>query len=172
ENAYGVEITEFVEGRRTASNRDFLRPGVRFAVIDAYRKLHAAPALGLQKTVFDMIEEHLASIHVLGVELPPEAKRLLPYLTEAEAAIRESGIDLVPCFNDPMPGNFLFDAEDQLTLIDYEYASDNDRLYDLAAWSVEMFFSDAVVAEILTAYFGELRASDLARMSVYKMLAD
>ncbi|WP_457589976.1 phosphotransferase [Jiella marina] len=168
----GVEIAEFVEGRRTASNRDFLRAAPRRSVIEAYRTLHAAPQLGLTKTVFDMIEEHRAQIQELGAMVPKEGLPLLAEYERARAAIEASGLDLVPCFNDPMPGNFLFDEDDQLVLIDYEYASNNDRIYDLAAWSVEMFFDDATDHEIVESYFGQALPEHLARLVIYKALAD
>lgn len=81
-------------------------------------------------------------------------------------------MDLVSCFNDPMPGNFLLGAADDLILIDYEYASNNDRCYDLGAWSTEMFFDQAAEREIIEAYFGTFDQRMFNRMTVYKVLAD
>lgn len=168
----GVEIVEFVEGYRTASNRDFLRTPVRDAVIAAYRKLHGCTPLSQTKTVFDMIEEHLNQIAQVSASMPAAAAGLITAYRQARQALEASGLDFVPCFNDPMPGNFLLSASDHLVLIDYEYASNNDRCYDLGAWSTEMFFDEAIERTMIEAYFGAFDQRMMNRVTVYKALAD
>ncbi|HSI40699.1 MAG TPA: choline/ethanolamine kinase family protein [Xanthobacteraceae bacterium] len=172
EDGNGIEIADFIEGRRTASNRDFLRPTVRAAVVDTYRTLHGSGPFSLTKTAFDMIDEHLAQIGEVGATAPDWTAPLLARYGEARRAIEAAGLDLVPCFNDPMPGNFLLGAADDLILIDYEYASNNDRCYDFAAWSTEMFFDATVEAEIVERYFGRPEPRVLCRITAYKALAD
>lgn len=168
----GVEIVEFVEGYRTASNRDFLRPSVRGAVVEAYQKLHACTPLSQTKTVFDMIEEHLEQIAKVSAAMPEATAGLITAYRQARQALEASGLDFVPCFNDPMPGNFLLDPDDHLVLIDYEYSSNNDRCYDLGAWSTEMFFDEATEAALIEDYFGTFDQRMMNRMTVYKALAD
>ena len=90
----------------------------------------------------------------------------------AQLALEASGLDLVPCFNDPMPGNFLIGEDGSILLIDFEYASNNDRLYDLAIWSGEMFFPESVDRELIEAYFGRYDEASFARLMVHKALAD
>ena len=169
---HGVEVVDFIEGYQAASNRDFLRPTVREAVVRTYRKLHDSGLLSQTKTVFDMIEEHCAQIQQVGAILPDRVLGLMEYYTQARLALEAAGMDLVPCFNDPMPGSFLLGAADDLILIDYEYASNNDRCYDLGAWSTEMFFDQAAEREIIEAYFGTFDQRMFNRMTVYKVLAD
>jgi thiamine kinase-like enzyme len=168
----GVEIVEFVDGYRTASNRDFLREPVRDAVIAAYRKLHGCAPLSQTKTVFDMIEEHLDQIAQVSAPMPDSTTRIITAYRQARQALEASGLDFVPCFNDPMPGNFLLGENDHLVLIDYEYASNNDRCYDLGAWSTEMFFDEAIDAAMIEAYFGAFDQRMMNRVTVYKALAD
>lgn len=168
----GVEIVDFVGGYQTATNRDFLRPTVRNAVVETYRKLHGSGPLSETKTVFDMIEEHLSQIQQVDAPLPDAIDGLMAAYRQARHALEASGLDLVPCFNDPMPGNFLLNASDDLILIDYEYSSNNDRCYDLGAWSTEMFFDDAMERQIVEAYFGSFDPRKFNRMMLYKALAD
>lgn len=168
----GVEIVEFVEGYRTASNRDFLRPPVQAAVIEAYQKLHACTPLSQTKTAFDMIEEHLDQIAAVSASMPDATAGLIAAYRQARQALEASGLDFVPCFNDPMPGNFLLRDDDHLVLIDYEYSSNNDRCYDLGAWSTEMFFDPATEMTLIEAYFGAFDQRMLNRMTVYRALAD
>lgn len=137
----GVEINDFVEGRTTCSNRDFLDAPVRASVMNAYRALHASPLLPLTKTIFDLIDEHVEQVRQAGGKLPADFPLLYREYTRARAALEASGLDIVPCFNDPMPGNFLRDEAGTILLIDYEYASNNDRCYDLGALSGEMFYA-------------------------------
>jgi thiamine kinase-like enzyme len=168
----GVEIVEFVEGYRTASNRDFLRSSVRHVVVDAYRKFHKCSPLSQTKTVFDMIEEHIEQIATVSASMPDATHGLITAYRQARQALEASGLDFVPCFNDPMPGNFLLSPSDHLVLIDYEYSSNNDRCYDLGAWSTEMFFDDAIEAEMIETYFGAFDQRMMNRVTVYKALAD
>ena len=170
--ANGIEIAEFVADRRACTHADFRDPGICRATVEVFRRLHAAPRLRLTKTVFDQIDEHLVQVAALGGWMPPDATWILQRVAEARAAIAASGFDLVPSFNDPMAGNFLVDAQGTIMLIDYEYASNNDRCYDLGIWFGEMFFDRAREHELVEAYFGRAEAAALARIAVYKALAD
>jgi thiamine kinase-like enzyme len=90
----------------------------------------------------------------------------------ARAALMASGIDLVPSFNDPMPGNFMIGEDGSIMLIDYEYASMNDRCYDLGIWFGEMFFTAEQEAEMIEEYFGSVTSQLVARINIHKALAD
>jgi len=167
-----VEITEFVDGRRPSTNRDFAEASVRAEAIGLYRRFHAAPLLPLTKTVFDMIDEHDRQVAELGAAVPPDHGWLARQTRLARSALEASGLDFVPCFNDPMPGNFLLGADGSILLIDFEYASNNDRIYDLAVWSGEMFFPEAIDRTLIEMYFGQYSDALFARLMVHKALAD
>lgn len=171
-DAEDVEIAEFVDGRRPSTNGDFAEPAIRETAIGLYRRFHAAPLLPLTKTVFDMIDEHNRQVAELGAALPPDHAWLTRQVGHARAALTASGLDLVPCFNDPMPGNFLIGEDGSILLIDFEYASNNDRLYDLAIWSGEMFFSEDIDRTLIEMYFGRYSDALFARLMVHKALAD
>lgn len=168
----GIEINDFIPDRRACTHSDLGTPTVRRAVIDAYRTLHELEPLRLTKTVFDMIEEHDRQISELGGWRPPDYVWMMKQYRLAREALEASGLDLVPCFNDPMAGNFMVDEADTIMLIDYEYASNNDRCYDLGIWFGEMFFTPAVELELIEAYFGAVRPEIVARVAVHKALAD
>ena len=51
---------------------------------------------------------------------------------KAKAALEASGLDIVPCMNDTLAGNFLLDDDNNVMLVDFEYASGNDRCAELA----------------------------------------
>jgi len=168
----GIEIADFIEGRRPCVNGDFLDPDVRASAVAVYRTFNDSGPLSLTKTVFDMIDEHVDQARSLGSAFPLDSEWLFTQVRRARAALEASGLDLVPCFNDPMAGNFMVAEDKSILLIDYEYASNNDRCYDLGIWCGEMFFSDAVEAEIIEAYFGRYDPAMKARLVVHRALAD
>ncbi len=172
----GIEIHDYLTGRRPSTNADFRDRDVRAAAVAIYRTLHGSRddlgPLPLTKTVFDMIDEHAGQVRDLGGAVPPDAAWLFKQVALARAALEAAGLDLVPCFNDPMPGNFMLGADKSMVLIDYEYASNNDRCYDLAIWCGEMFFTDRVEDEVIEAYFGRFDPAMKARMTLHRALAD
>ncbi|MFC3691038.1 choline kinase family protein [Chenggangzhangella methanolivorans] len=168
----GVEIFAFVEGFRASTNLDFLRPAVRQNAVTALRAFNDSPALGLTKTVFDMIDEHVEQVAMVGGRLPADQPFLMRRLEEARAALTASGLDLVPCMNDTLAGNFMIDGDDRVLLVDFEYASNNERAYELALWFDEMAFPEAIERELTEAYFGAWTPAIDARVNVLKALGD
>lgn len=168
----GVEVSVFVDGRRTCTNADFMRPRLRRNAALMLRRFNDAPALRLTKTMFDMIDEHLEQMRALDACAPPDMPWMLREYGRARAALEASGLDIVPCMNDTLAGNFLVDPQDDVLLVDFEFASNNDRACELAVWFGEMFFPREVERELLEAYFGRVDRRTEARVTVYKALAD
>ncbi|WP_424934338.1 phosphotransferase [Amaricoccus macauensis] len=170
--ARGVEINDFIPDRRASTHSDFADPVKCGAAIAAYRKMHALPALRLTKTVFDMIDEHARQAADLDAPRFRDEAWIMLNEKMAREALLASGLDLVPCFNDPMPGNFMVGEDGSIMLIDYEYASMNDRCYDLGIWFGEMFFTPEQELALIEEYFGEARPEIVSRVIVHKALAD
>jgi len=169
----GVEVSEFVDGYRSCNNVDFQNPVVRALAVDCYQRFHAGPLLGQTKTVFDMIDEHIGQVAELASPVPDDAVWLLRQYALARAALEASGLDLTSCFNDPIAMNFMLSATaETMLLVDYEYASNNDRCYDLGVWFGEMFFSERVENELIERYFGRVASHIFARVQLHKALAD
>lgn len=171
----GVEISEFLTGYRACTNSDFTNPAIQTAVLGIYRSVHGGPLLAETKTIFDMIEEHVEQGRDLGAHFPPAMPWILHRYEQAKAAFLASGLDLVPCFNDPMPGNFLLDVSGQarpMKLIDYEFASNNERTYELGVLFAEMFYDEATTIRLAEQYCGRNDASIIARIMVNRALAD
>ncbi|KQO71867.1 choline kinase [Methylobacterium sp. Leaf88] len=168
----GVEIFAFLDDFRASSNLDFLRPVVRQNAVRALRAFNDAPALTLTKTIFDMIEEHVGQVEAVGGRVPQDAAFLMRRYGQAKAALLASGLDLVPCMNDTLAGNFMLDGQDQVRLVDFEYASNNERAYELALWFDEMAFPAAVEREMIEAYWGRWTPQIDARTAVLKALGD
>ncbi|MBD1551496.1 choline kinase family protein [Pseudomonas typographi] len=170
--AHGVEVFEFMEGWRPSSNRDFLDPDLCHRALRGLKAFNDQPLLVQTKTAFDMIEEHQRQVRELGGLWPDDHAWLDRQYRRARQALEASGIDLAPCMNDTLAGNFMLNDRGDIRLVDFEYASNNDRHYELALWFGEMFFDPAMELALLEDYFGTVTAQTLARVYVNKALAD
>jgi thiamine kinase-like enzyme len=170
--ASGIEAFEFLEGYRACTNADFRNEQIQTEVIDLYKAFNSGPSLPLTKTVFDMIDEHFAQARELGSHLPSDFPWLERRYEEARLAMLASGLDLVPCFNDPMPGNFLQKPGAPMKLIDCEFTSNNERAYELGVFIGEMFYPEGRSLELIERYYGNVKPSTVARVNVARMLAD
>ncbi|TWS25047.1 phosphotransferase [Tsukamurella sputi] len=172
DSATGVEVVEFLEGYSTCTNGDLKRADIPLQIVGLYRTLHASGPLGHRKTVLDMIDEHLTQAAELDVRLPAFTDSLISEYRAARAALLAGGLDIVPCHNDPMPGNFLYHPTRPMKLVDYEFASDNERAYELAVLVTEMFYDDVRVHEMVEEFYGRADFATVARVEVFSALAD
>lgn len=168
----GVEVFEFIEGLKTSTNGDFLNKTVRTNAVHAIKAFNDARALDLQKTTMDMIEEHFDQLLTFGGHFTQDFTWLNAKFREAKSALVASGLDLVPCMNDTLAGNFLLDPQDKVILVDFEYASNNDRCAELALWFVEMCFDRDTEHEVIEEYFGSVDPGIVARITIFKALVD
>lgn len=168
----GLEVSEFMEGYRACTTTDFMSPIIQEEVISLYRRFHSGPRLRLTKTIFDMIEEHWEQGKELGALFPPDMAWLRHRYQHAKDAFLAAGLDLVPCFNDPMPGNFLISPNKPMRLIDYEFSSTNERAYDLGVLFAEMFYDEQRTNDLIEIYFGKVTEKVVARVILNRALAD
>lgn len=168
----GVEICDFVEAARPCTLRESQSPDIRNRTIDRFRTFNDSSRLQLTKTVFHMIEEHVAQLRELGGGFPRDFQSLYRHYEDARLALEAAGLDIVPCHNDPAPANFLIDDAGIITMVDFEYASNNDRCHDLATWCAEMFLNDDQQDEAIEHYFGSVHENIKARMYVHRVLGD
>lgn len=168
----GVEIFRFVDGYRTSTNLDFIDKTIRTNAVHALKAFNDSGLLSLTQTVFDITREHFDQVEELHCHKPADFDWMHRCFLEAEAAIDASGLDLAPCMNDTLAGNFLIGADKSILLVDFEYATNNDRAYELALWFGEMFYSKDVERELIEEYYGVWTHALDARVRVFKALAD
>ncbi|KAA8606155.1 choline/ethanolamine kinase family protein [Salipiger aestuarii] len=168
----GIEVHEFLDNHTTCTTADFMRADVRNQVIRLFRTLHSGPVLSQVKTIFDLVDEHLEQAAELGSSMPQDLPWLLHHYEKIRAAFTASGMDLVTCYNDPMPGNFLFAPDGALKLIDYEFASANERSYDIGVFACEMFLEEDDTDALIETYFGTVTPQMQARVALCRVLAD
>lgn len=172
----GLEVIEFLEGYRASTNADYARNDFLEHVIDLYAKFHSGKPLSDTKNVFEMTDEHIEQGTELGVDRPVDFNFLHKQYSKAKQAFFASGLDLVPCHNDPMPGNFMVTMDGEtitdMKLIDYEYSSNNERAYELGVFLAEVFVDEKTSLEMIERYFGDVRPEMVARVTVARAVAD
>lgn len=172
EKASGIEVIEFLPDYRACTNSDLKKNSILDEIIDLYKELHTSSPLGLTKTMFDMIDEHYVQACDLNAHLPKYFEIMLREYKAAKSAMVSSGLDLVPCHNDPMPGNFLVSEGKPMKLVDYEYASNNERAYEVALIATEMFFDEENLIRFTEAFYGSASKQAISRVHVCSALAD
>ena len=169
----GVLLCRFVENGVTMSAAGFRNGGSIRRAAAALRTVHreAAP-FATRFEVFAMIDEYLA---VLARRNAPRLEGYDAARAKAEQVRRVLAMrpgPLAPCHCDPLAENFI-DIGTTMFVVDWEYAGNNDPMWDLGDLAVEAGFDASQEAILLDAYFvGAVPPADHGRMVLYKAMAD
>ncbi len=165
----GIKVNEYIESAITLDSRSI-------------------------KTKFDKIAPILQTIHASGKELrgefaPFEEIKKYESLIEEKIpfanyeAVREEvfslekrladlGVDRKSCHIDLVPENFIESPQGRLYLIDWEYSSMNDPMWDLAALFLESEFTRQEEEAFLSHYESEQTPVSREKIAIYKILQD
>ena len=146
------------------------------------------------KTKFDKIAPILQTIHVSGKELRGEfapfeeikkyeslIEEKIPYANyeavreevfSLEKRLADLGVDRKSCHIDLVPENFIESPQGRLYLIDWEYSSMNDPMWDLAALFLESEFTRQEEEAFLSHYESEQTPVSREKIAIYKILQD
>ena len=169
----GLMVTRFVEGAATMSAERFRDLDAVARAGRAFRRLHTtATPFANDFVLFPMIDEYKALLAAKRATLPDGYDAVQAQAVVARAALEANPVPLAPCHCDPLCENFL-DTGDTMYVIDYEYAGNNDPMWDLGDLSVEGRFGAQQDAALLAAYFdGNVPPAQAARMVVHKAMCD
>ena len=146
------------------------------------------------KTKFDKIAPILQTIHASGKELRGEfapfeeikkyeslIEEKIPYANyeavreevfSLEKRLADLGVDRKSCHIDLVPENFIESPQGRLYLIDWEYSSMNDPMWDLAALFLESEFTRQEEDDFLSHYESEQTPVSREKIAIYKILQD
>ena len=146
------------------------------------------------KTKFDKIALILQTIHASGKELRGEfapfeeikkyeslIEEKIPYANyeavreevfSLEKRLADLGVDRKSCHIDLVPENFIESPQGRLYLIDWEYSSMNDPMWDLAALFLESEFTRQEEEAFLSHYESEQTPVSREKIAIYKILQD
>ena len=170
----GTMMTRFVEGVSMNAGEGFDRdPGAPVRAALALERVHRLGKVFRSRfDVFAVIERYLGLLRERRTPLPEGYYEVGQKARAVRRALEASPVPLVPCHNDPWPGNLL-DADGRVYLIDWEYSGMNDPTWDLADLSVEAEFWPQQDRAMMDAYCGGTASAALySRLEVYKALSD
>ena len=146
------------------------------------------------KAKFDKIAPILQTIHASGKELRGEfapfeeikkyeslIEEKIPYANyeavreevfSLEKRLADLGVDRKSCHIDLVPENFIESPQGRLYLIDWEYSSMNDPMWDLAALFLESEFTRQEEDAFLSHYESEQTPVSREKITIYKILQD
>ena len=146
------------------------------------------------KTKFDKIAPILQTIHASDKELRGEfapfeeikkyeslIEEKIPYANyeavreevfSLEKRLADLGVDRKSCHIDLVPENFIESPQGRLYLIDWEYSSMNDPMWDLAALFLESEFTPQEEEAFLSHYDSEQTPVSREKIAIYKILQD
>lgn len=170
-----VEIWEWLEGYRQVTFGDIYNEKIFKKIAENISKFHniKGKTLPLKQTLFaqawDMINRSTG-----GGYLPPWYDKMEYLLSKIEEAFMKDGIDFKPCHNDYWTSNLMYnDAEDNLKIIDFEYASMNDPYNDIGLISTTNYFTEAMDVEMCKIYHGgQWDEKGFAKIKLYKITCD
>ncbi|WP_261128229.1 phosphotransferase family protein [Streptococcus mitis] len=165
----GIKVNEYIESAITLDSRSI-------------------------KTKFDKIAPILQTIHASGKELRGEfapfeeikkyeslIEEKIPYANyeavreevfSLEKRLADLGVDRKSCHIDLVPENFIESPQGRLYLIDWEYSSMNDPMWDLAALFLESEFTRQEEEDFLSHYESEQTPVSREKIVIYKILQD
>lgn len=165
----GIKVNEYIESAITLDSRSI-------------------------KTKFDKIAPILQTIHASGKELRGEfapfeeikkyeslIEEKIPYANyeavreevfSLEKRLADLGVDRKSCHIDLVPENFIESPQGRLYLIDWEYSSMNDPMWDLAALFLESEFTRQEEEDFLSYYESEQTPVSHEKIAIYKILQD
>jgi thiamine kinase-like enzyme len=168
----GVMLAEYIYGATLDAER-FKDPGSVRRSAEALRLLHGSDCSFVRRfEVFEQIDDYLGLIDKLDARVPEGYQAVRDQAFGVREILESRPVELVPCHCDPLTENFI-DTGEKVFIVDWEYAGNNDPMWDLGDLSVEGGFDVGQDALLLETYFGGNVPPDQAgRMVAYKMLCD
>ena len=164
----GWLVTRFLEGATPPMER-MREPAMLRRVADALYAFHAGPAVPATFDSFRVVEAYRQTTLERGGAVPDAYDWAHEIAGRIEA--RRSADAHVPCHNDLLNANFLFDGE-RLRIVDWEYAGMGDRFFDLANFAINHELDEAASEALLTAYVGEVRPEDARALALMRFMSD
>ncbi|MEX1206591.1 MAG: choline/ethanolamine kinase family protein [Dongiaceae bacterium] len=169
----GVQVARFIDGAATMNAERFKDLGAVARAAAAFRRIHdCGQPFASDFELFRMMDEYLDLLKRKDAWVPDGYRAVQKEAEAVRAALAVHPAPLGPCHCDPLAENFL-DGGERMWIVDWEYAGNNDPMWDLGDVSVEAGFGPAQDAALMEAYFGGRPPTDrVGRMVMYKAMCD
>jgi thiamine kinase-like enzyme len=167
----GYLVTRFIDGS-AVSDEAVHRPETIRRVADSIRRIHDGPAIPGLFIPLRIVEAYRALALARGVPIPPEYDIARAAGRRIELAFLADPVELRPCHNDLLNGNFIDDGS-RIRIVDWEYAGMGDPFFDLGNFSANHGLSAEEDAILLAAWEqAPVRPERLARLILMRVVSD
>ncbi|MCP4430994.1 MAG: phosphotransferase [Gammaproteobacteria bacterium] len=169
----GTMICRYIDNAKTMDIEGLRNVDALCRTAKAFRQLHdCGEDFQGRFELFGQIDQYLEVLRDLNADLPEGFSEVQQDAEAVRDALSRHELPSKPCHCDPMVENCV-DNGRQMYIIDFEYAGNNDPMWDLGDISVEGDFTEEQDRVFLEAYFGHSPdAFDVARMVMYKAMCD
>ena len=169
----GTMVSRYIENAVTMDIAGLRDLEVLERTGQAFKKLHdCGRQFEGQFELFSQIDQYLGVVHELDAALPDGYEQVQKEAENVRSALSLYELPNKPCHCDPMVENCIDNGE-KVFIIDFEYAGNNDPMWDLGDLSVEGDFTPEQDQMLMAAYFGHSpSAYDRGRMVMYKAMCD
>jgi len=162
-------VTRFITGRPILPE-EMRGPETIQRVVEVLRKIHGMPDIPGKFNVFRIIRDYSEIAHRYQVEFPQDFNWLIERMQKAEKALQIRPLTPRPCHNDLLNANFL--VNEQLYILDWEYAGMGDIFFDLANFSDHHELTDEQDRWLLQCYFNQVTPTHWAHLKIMKIMSD
>ncbi|NLB90619.1 MAG: phosphotransferase, partial [Clostridiales bacterium] len=169
----GVKVSEYIENAITMSPEQMRKKDHLLLAAQVLHKLHTCgEVFPIVFHPLDMAARYEAFILSHNVPLFDDYSCVKEKIIALEEQIVQTGRTMVPSHNDPLCENWVRGNE-QMFLVDWEYAGMNDAFWDIADVSIEADLDPALEQFFLEAYLdGPAGEKEQLRVTINKILID
>lgn len=166
----GYILARFIPGQGLSAEEIGSEENIR-RVVESMKGYHALGFFPGSFSPFRVAEEYAKTARQFNVSLPEKINWFLEKSREIERAMYREPLELRPCHNDLLNGNFIDDGT-RVRILDWEYAGMGDIFFDLGNFAVQHDFNDEQDEILVKVYFGSPTDSQRARQKLMKIMSD
>lgn len=167
-----VALAWLGDGWRQAYMDDLPRGPRRESLIRMKKRLHDGGAFPRDRTVFNHLQELTALGDRLGTTWSDDHRTFVDYAYRITAAFTASGYEVRPCHGDGHASNVMLGPDGSVMLVDFDFAANNDPLYDLAATMLDIEPWDDGIEEAIEIYSGAFDQKVANRVRLHMIIDD
>ena len=165
----GIKVNEYIENA-TTFDAHYIKTKNK-EVAEILQKVHGSgKELEGEFKIFDEIKKYEDLIQ--GEIKYAYYDKIRDKVFGLQSHLEEIGIDRKSCHIDLVPENFIEDENGRVYLIDWEYSSMNDPMWDLAALFLESNYRKSEEGDFFKYYYSEKTPVSIAKIMIYKILQD
>lgn len=165
----GIKVNEYIDCAETLNSISIKKKLDKVAPI--LQTIHASgKELKGDFAPFEEIKKYESLIQ--GENPYPNYDNVRKSIFGLEKQLANLGVDRKSCHIDLVPENFIESPEGHLYLIDWEYSSMNDPMWDLAALFLESDFTGEEEEKFLSFYESQQTPVSREKIRIYKILQD